>query len=107
MVSAELGWEEQEREGRQRAGVIGRTKSGGDSEERKCGSADVVWVCGSCGAQRSKEGKTRIKKPRVWGSGPIRVGLVLGWSVWRRVWSLVCEKVACVDETEEAARERS
>ncbi len=47
-------------------GFVGRAKSGGDSEERGCGSADVVlWVWKLLGLQRSKEGKTRIKKPRV------------------------------------------
>ena len=68
-------------------GFVGRAKSGGDSEERECGSADVVVVvCGSLfGAQRSKEGKTRIRSPRVWGSGSDKGWVGLGGSVWRRV----------------------
>jgi hypothetical protein len=70
---------------------------------RECGCG-VVCV-GVVGAQRSKEGKTRIKKPRVWGSGPIRCGL--GWVgvVWRRVGVGVLGGGVC-GGTEEAAGER-
>ena len=50
-------------------------------EDFGCGGKEgadvVVVVCGSLfGAQRSKEGKTRIRSPRVWEAVPIRAGLV-------------------------------
>ena len=65
-------WQGKERRGLGGAGV------------RECG-------CGCCGvwefvgAQRSKEGKTRIRSPRVWGSGSDKGWVGLGGSVWRRV----------------------
>ena len=52
-----------------------------------CGCVEVV------GAQRSKEGKTRIRSPRVGEAVRLRVGLILGWSVVRRC-GVGCEEVA-------------
>ena len=80
LVFVELGWEEQEWEGKQRCqGLLTRQRA------NELGGVGV-WECGGgvrcidvIGAQGSKEGKTWLSIPRLWkwcNQGPIDVGRV-------------------------------